>query len=74
MTSGTNKILFTPKGKFAAGRTVIYERIVVKMLPHKAEAHNTLLTVGGNLIEFPGEVNTPTAYLTIAKLVFNSVL
>ena len=30
--------------------------------------------MGGNLINFPGDVTTPTAYLITSKIVFNSVL
>ena len=30
--------------------------------------------MGGNLINFPGDVTTPTADLITAKLIFNSVL
>ena len=42
--------------------------------PQKDEPHCTRLTVGGNLIDYPGEVSTPTAGTTTAKLVFNSVV
>jgi hypothetical protein len=31
------------------------------------------LTVGGNLIDYPGDVSTKTANLTTAKILFNSV-
>jgi hypothetical protein len=30
--------------------------------------------VGGNLIEYPGDVSTPTAYTTMAKMVMNSTI
>ena len=42
--------------------------------PQKAETHCTRLTVGGSLINFPGDVTTPTEDLITAKLIFNSVL
>ena len=32
------------------------------------------ITIGGNRITFPGNVNTPTESFELAKLVFNSVL
>jgi hypothetical protein len=32
------------------------------------------LTVGGNLIDYPGNVSTKTADLTMAKILFNSVV
>ena len=57
-----------------SGRTVTYGRIVAEIRPQKSEINRTQLTVGGNLVKFPGDINTPTADLTTAKLIFNSVL
>ena len=74
ISSGTNTIFFIPKGKVPAGITVTYGRIVAEIRPQKAEIHRTRLTVGGNLINFPGDVTTPTADLITVKLIFNSVL
>ena len=74
MPSGTNTIFFIPKDKVPAGRTVTYGIIVVERRPLKAETHRTRLTVGGNLINLPGDVTTPTSVLITAKLIFNSVL
>ena len=74
MPSGTNTIFFIPKDKVPAGRTVTYGRIVAEIRPQKDETHHTRFTVGGNLINFPGYVTTPTADLVTAKLIFNSVL
>ena len=74
MPSGTNTIFFIPKGGVPAGRTVTYGRIVAEIQPQKAETHRTRLTVGGNLINFPGYVTTPTADIIMANLVFNSAL
>ena len=47
---------------------------MAKIIPQKAETHCTRLTVGGNLINFPGYFTTPTADLTTSELIFNSVL
>ena len=47
---------------------------MAEIRPRKAETHRTRLTVGGNLINFPGDVTTPTADLITANLIFNSVL
>ena len=57
-----------------AGRTVTYGIIVAEIIPQKAETHRTRLTVGGNLINLPGDVTTSTADLIMDKLIFNSVL
>ena len=40
----------------------------------KIETHITRLTAGGNIIDYPGEVSTPTSYLTTIKLHVNSAL
>ena len=45
ITSGTNTILFIPKGKVLAGRTVTYGRIVDETQLQKDETHCTQLTV-----------------------------
>ena len=74
MPSGTNTIFFIPKDKVPAGRTVTYGIIVDEIRPQHSETHCTRLTVGGNLINFPGDVTTPTEDLITAKLIFNSVL
>ena len=45
-----------------------------KVRPEKSNPNRTRITIGGNFITFPGDVVTPTVYLELAKLVFNSVL
>ena len=40
----------------------------------KKETHRTRLTAGGNLIDYPGEVSTPTSDLTTMKLHVNSAI
>lgn len=42
--------------------------------PQKDEIYHTRLTVGGNLIDFPGNKSTPTADLLTAKLLINSTI
>ena len=74
MPSGTNTIFFIPKKKLPAGRSVTYGIIVAEIIPQKAETYRTRLTVGGDLINFPGDVTTTTAYLITARLISNSVL
>ena len=74
MPSGTNTIFFIPKEKVPVGRTVTYGKILAEIRPQQSETHCTRLTVGGYLINFTGEVTTPTEYLITDKLIFNSVL
>ena len=57
-----------------AVRTVTYGRIVAEIKPQKAETHCTRITVGGNLINSPGDVTTPTTDLITSNIIFNSVL
>ena len=55
-------------------RTVTYARIVVDYRPQKEDPNRVRITVGGNLIDYPGELTTRTADLTTAKLLWNSTL
>ena len=52
----------------------MYGRICVDHRLHKSEPNRTRLTVGGNLINYPGEKYTPTADISTAKILFNSVI
>ena len=51
-----------------------YVRAVCDIQPQKTETHRTRLTAGGNLIDYLGEVSTPTSELTTMKLHVNSVI
>ena len=42
--------------------------------PEKAEPNRTRYTVGGDRINYPGEVATPPAEMLVAKILFNSVI
>jgi hypothetical protein len=42
--------------------------------PHKAEKERVRLTVGGNRLDYPGEVATSTADITTFKILINSTL
>ena len=42
--------------------------------PEKKEQNRTRFTVGGDRINYPGEVATPTAKMLVAKTLFNSVV
>ena len=72
--AGTNTIAFIPKNMVPVGRRVTYGRIVVDFRPHKSEPNRTRLTVGGDKIDYPGEVRTDTADIVTAKLLLNSVV
>jgi hypothetical protein len=74
MKTGTNTIKFIERHHVPSDRTVTYGRIVVSVCPQKAEVKQTRLTVGGNLIDYPGDISTKTAGLITAKVLFNSVI
>ena len=57
-----------------ADRTVTYTRIVVDYRSQKDDPNRVRITVGGNLIDYPGELTTRTADLTTTKLMWNSVI
>ena len=44
------------------------------MKPEKEEKERTRLTVGGNLLDFTGNLSSPKASTTTAKCVFNSLV
>ena len=74
--TGTNTIFFIDHHKIPTDRRkdVTYGRICCNYRPQKAEPERTRLTVGGNLITYPGDVSTPTSDTTTAKLVINSTI
>ena len=73
---GTNTIYFIDYALIPKDRRsdITYGRIVVDYRPHKTDPNHTRLTVGGNLINYPGEVSNPTADTTTANIVINSTI
>jgi hypothetical protein len=53
---------------------VTYGSFVVDIKDHKEEKERTILTVGGDQIEYPGDKSTRTAGLTTAKNLINSII
>ena len=51
-----------------------YPNIVCDIRPSKSETHCTRITVGGKLLDYAGTLTTPTATITTAKCLFNSVV
>ena len=51
-----------------------YSKIVCEYKPHTFEKHRSRLTVGGDQIDYPFPVATPTADITTFKCLVNSVL
>ena len=73
---GTNTIFFIPYSKIPRDRLrdITYGRFVCDIRMAKDNPYRTRLTVGGDKINYPGEVGTPTCELLLAKIFFNSVI
>jgi hypothetical protein len=70
----TNTIRFICRSNIPKGRKVTYGSFVVGIKDHKQEKERTILSVGGDQIEYPGDKSTRTAGLTTAKNIINSVI
>jgi len=55
-------------------KTATYLRIVFAEKPHTTVSKRVRFTCGGNRIEYPGKVSTPTSDLTTCKCILNSVV
>ena len=73
---GTNTIKFICKSDVpqARMRDVTYGSFVCNVRNKKKEKNRTKFVVGGDHINYPGEVATPTAEMLVAKILFNSVI
>jgi hypothetical protein len=71
---GSNTIFFIPRQAVPKGKIVTYGRFVVDIRPKKSEIHRVRLTLGGNLIQYPGDVSTRSADLTTSKCLWNSTI
>jgi hypothetical protein len=72
----TNTIQFISKKDIPQDRRkdVTYGSFVCSVQPENKEKNRTRFTVGGDRINYPGAVATPTADTIVAKLLFNSVI
>jgi hypothetical protein len=60
--------------KLHKGRKATYSRFIASECPNTTESKIFCLTIGGNQIDYPGRGSTPTAVITTAKILFNSVV
>ena len=72
----TNTIKFIRRQDIPEDRRldVTYGQFVCSVRPKKEEKNRTRFVVGGDRINYPGEVATPTAEMLVAKMLFNSVV
>jgi hypothetical protein len=71
---GSDIIFFIPRQAVPKGKIITYGLFVVDIRPKKSETHRVRLTVGGNLIQYPGDVSTRSADLTTYKCLWNSTI
>eukprot|EP00804_Cyclotella_cryptica_P030315 CCRYP_011859-RA/>CCRYP_011859-RA protein AED:0.28 eAED:0.28 QI:0/0/0/1/1/1/2/0/557 len=75
--AGTNTIFFLNHSdiqNIPSDRTITYAHVVVDYRLQKEDPNCVCITVGGNLIDYPGELTTRTADLVTSKILWNSVI
>ncbi len=72
----TNTIFFISKNKVPKDRIkdVTYGSFVCDIKQNKIETHQTRLTAGGDKINYPEDVGTLTADMTLIKTMLNSII
>ena len=71
---GTKTMKFIQKHEVLYDKKVTYTRFICDYSPQKEEKERTRISVGGNRMDYQGEVSTKTAGLITIKLLFNSVV
>jgi hypothetical protein len=76
LATTTETIFFISKMDIPHNRrgNVTYGRIVCVFREGKKDKYHTQITMGGNLINYPGNCGTPTADLLTVKLLLNSII
>jgi hypothetical protein len=71
---GTDTCLFIELKNIPKDRKITYGKIVCDYKPHKKEKEHVWLTVGGDILDYSGDVATSTADITTFKILINSTL
>ncbi len=76
LATTTATIVFINKYQIPEDRQgdITYGRIVCDMHKGEKDKHCTRLTMGGNLINYPGDCGTPMANLLTVKILLNSII
>jgi hypothetical protein len=76
VVEGTNTIFFQAYEDIPVDKRkdVMYARICCNYQPEKEDPHRVRITVGGDRINYPFDVGTPTADMQLVKLLFNSIV
>jgi hypothetical protein len=71
---GTDTCFFIKLKNIPNDRKITYGKIVWDYKPHKQEKERVRLTVGGDRLDYSGDVTTSTADITAFKILINSTL
>jgi hypothetical protein len=71
---GTDTYFFIKLKNIPKYRNITYGKIVCDYKPHKKEKERVRLTVGGDILDYSGDVATSTAVITTFKILINSTL
>jgi hypothetical protein len=72
--SGTNTCFFVELKNIPKDRQTTYGKIVCDYKPQKKEKEHVMLTVGGDRLDYYGDVATSTVDITTFKILINSTL
>jgi hypothetical protein len=71
---GTDTCFFIKLTNVPKDRKITYDKIVCDYKPHKIEKERVWLTVGGDRLDYSGDITTSTANITTFKILINSTL
>jgi hypothetical protein len=71
---GTDTCFFINLTNIPKDRKITYGKIVCDYKPHKKEKEGVRLTVGGDILDYSGDVATSTTDITTFKIRINSTL
>lgn len=74
VSAGTDTVHFIRRNAIPKNRKPTYPRIVVADRPQKEQTRRVRVTVGGDQIDYPGEVATKTSDLSTVKILINSTI
>jgi hypothetical protein len=71
---GTDTFFFVELTNIPKDRKITYSKIICDYKPHKKEKERVRLTVGGDRLDYSGNVSTSTTGITTFKILINSTL
>jgi Reverse transcriptase (RNA-dependent DNA polymerase) len=71
---GTDTCQFIKLQDIPPNKKATYIRIVAELREQKADPYRVRCTVGGNLIDFPGDKSTKVAELVTIKCLINNII